>query len=231
MKVIILAGGKGTRLKSIISDIPKPMAPIGSTPFLDFLIQSLKKQSIKKIVLSTGYKSEIIEQYFGNGDQEINISYYREKEPLGTGGAIKAAISLIDSDLVLILNGDTFFNVDIQSLLAFHSQKDADITITMRSVEKVDRYGAMHVDDEGRVIKFAEKAYIESGFINGGIYVMNRHLLEEYDLPERFSLENDFFAAYIERLKIYGKAYNNYFIDIGIPDDYEKACRELPQLF
>ena len=230
IEAIILAGGMGTRLKSVISDIPKPMAPINTVPFLEFLLKSLKRQSIEKVVLSTGYKSEIIEDYFGQGDEGLSINYCKEDDPLGTGGAIKAAISLTESDLVLILNGDTFFNIDVESLVAFHYKQEADISIAMRYVENEDRYGAMHVNLNGRVTKFAEKDHIDSGYINGGVYIMNRDIFEGFELPEKFSLENDFFAKHVEILNIYGKTYDKYFIDIGIPEDYEKACKELPGL-
>ncbi len=229
--VIILAGGMGTRLKSVISDIPKPMAPINDIPFLEYLIRSLANQSFQRIIISTGYKGEVIENYFGEGSNDVSVDYYHEVEPLGTGGAIKAALSQSTTDKVLILNGDTFFNIDIQSLVEFHNNCRADISIAMRMVEDEDRYGSLNLDEENRVLEFTEKVHTDKGYINGGIYLINCELFNSHDLPEKFSLENDFFAKYVESLKIYGKAYNDYFIDIGIPEDYEKACRDLPELF
>ncbi|NNF32696.1 MAG: NTP transferase domain-containing protein [Saprospiraceae bacterium] len=227
---IILAGGMGTRLKSVISEIPKPMAPIGDTPFLQFLIRSLQRQSISHITLSTGFKGEVIEEYFGSGDEKLHIDYYKEDQPLGTGGAIKAAMALTSTEEVLILNGDTFFNININALIEQHQAQDADITIAMRQVSDEDRYGAMIIDNKGRVQSFAEKAYIDSGYINGGIYLIKRDLFDRYDLPEKFSLENDLFSKYVDELRIYGIPFNDYFIDIGIPEDYERAFNELPEI-
>lgn len=227
---IILAGGMGTRLKSVISEIPKPMAPIGDTPFLKFLIFTLQRQSISHITLSIGFKGEIIEDYFGSGDEEIHIDYYKEDQPLGTGGAIKAALALTSTEHILILNGDTFFNIDYHTLIKHHLADDADITIAMRKVNDEDRYGAMIIDSKRRVQSFAEKAYIDSGYINGGIYLIKRDLFDRFNLPEKFSLENDLFSKYVDELRIYGIPFNEYFIDIGIPEDYDRACKEMPEM-
>ena len=230
--IIVLAGGMGTRLKSVIDDIPKPMAPIGNIPFLTYLLRSMNAPFINKIIFSTGYRSEVIEQYFKEEFDGLHLEYAREEEPLGTGGAIKMALSHTETETVMVLNGDTMFNINYEALLSFHRNRGADISIAMRKVENESRYGAMYIDEDGRVTEFAEKAYIDSGYINGGIYLINKDLFTTLTLPEKFSLEHDLFAKHLVDLEIYGLPFDSsYFIDIGIPEDYERACKELPELF
>ncbi|MGE5329790.1 MAG: nucleotidyltransferase family protein [Deltaproteobacteria bacterium] len=226
MEVIVLAGGLGTRLKKIVQDIPKPMAPINGKPFLWYIFEYLWRQGVRRVILSAGYKHEIIEEYFEKNYKDISIIYSIEDEPLGTGGAIKKAVLNVEEKDVIILNGDTFFNIDIRSFVEQHSKMQADFSLALKPMKNFDRYGSVEVVGE-RIINFNEKKYKKYGYINGGIYITNPCLFNDLDLPDKFSIENDFFPNQLQRLKFGSYISNTYFIDIGIPEDYEKAKREL----
>lgn len=227
MEAIILAGGFGTRLRSIISDIPKPMAPIHSKPFLEYILDYLQKHGIRKVILSTGYKHSIIESYFGSQYKGMQILYSVEIEPLGTGGAIKKAMNLIEEDNFLILNGDTYFNVNIKELKKIHFQNNADITLSLFLKGHSNRYGI--VETEGnKVINFNSINSTQPANINGGVYLVKKNLFDGVILMDKFSFENDFLARFVDNLRIYGYFSQNYFVDIGIPEDYLIAQKELP---
>ncbi len=225
---IVLAGGLGTRLRSVISDMPKPMAPVGDKPFLHFIFQYLQKQGITDVVLSVGYKSEMISDFFGEKYAGINIRYAVENEPLGTGGGIAQAMAMIDSD-AFVLNGDTFFDVDLSDLYSFYKKRNADIALALRRMYHFDRYGTVEVGNHDRVLQFHEKQYRNEGLINGGVYVLSKDLFkkvqaeEETDLPQKFSFEKDILEKHLNHLHYHGKEFKGYFIDIGIPEDYQKA--------
>jgi D-glycero-alpha-D-manno-heptose 1-phosphate guanylyltransferase len=221
LSAIVLAGGFGTRLKDIIKDIPKPMADINGKPFLEILLRYLQKNSIKKAVLSAGYKQEKIIEYFKESFVGINIVYSKEDNPLGTGGAIKKALELIDDDNVFILNGDTFFNINLLDMKRFHLKNCADITIALKNMKNFDRYGAVALN-KSRVIRFEEKKNVKSGYINGGVYILQKDILK--DQKDIFSFEE-----YLSKTKknIYGYKSDGYFIDIGVPEDYLKAKKDL----
>ncbi|BAU26507.1 D-glycero-alpha-D-manno-heptose 1-phosphate guanylyltransferase [Aneurinibacillus soli] len=226
MEAIVLAGGLGTRLRSVISDVPKPMAPIDDKPFLHYILHYLAKQGINRVILSTGYKHEVIEAYFGYEYCGMSIVYSVEDEPLGTGGAIKRALEKVTEQDAFIMNGDTFFAVDLQGMIRFHQVHGADITIALKRMEDFSRYGAVMVEN-GRVRSFQEKGYHSSGNINGGIYIINKQCLEIESLPNTFSFESDVLEKFIMKKEMYGFISEGYFIDIGIPEDYEKAQGEL----
>lgn len=230
MDAIILAGGFGTRLQSVVNDVPKPMAPIADKPFLKYLLDYLIEHQIKKVVLCTGYKHEVIEHYFLNEYKSLSISYSVEQEPLGTGGAIKQALKYVSSDEVLILNGDTLFNVDLQEFMNEHKETAADISVALKYLVKFDRYGSV-VLNKDKIVKFDEKKYMDEGYINGGIYIVNSEILNNYDLPKTFSFEKEILEAKVNELKVMGFKSNEYFIDIGIPEDYSKSQTEIKELF
>lgn len=227
MEAIILAGGFGSRLKSVVPNIPKPMALINDKPFLGYLFEYLLRNNVCKVILSVGYKYESIIEYFGTRYKDITIAYSIEDEPLGTGGGIKKALELVHSDNVFILNGDTFFDISLDCLQRKHIDNDADLTLSLKPMKAYDRYGTVIVEMD-RVISFEEKQFKNSGNINGGIYIAKSTLFDKIDLPTKFSFELDFMENYVESLKIYTYSADRYFIDIGIPEDYEKARRELP---
>lgn len=230
MDAIILAGGFGTRLQSVVNDVPKPMAPIGNKPFLKYLLDYLIEHQIQNVVLCTGYKHEVIENYFLNDYKSLSITYSVEQEPLGTGGAIKEALKYVSSEEVLILNGDTLFNVDLQTFRHQHKETDADISVALKYLVKFDRYGSV-VLNKNKIVKFDEKKYMDEGYINGGIYILNSEILKNYDLPKSFSFEKEILESKVNELKVMGYKCNEYFIDIGIPEDYIKSQTEIKELF
>jgi D-glycero-alpha-D-manno-heptose 1-phosphate guanylyltransferase len=223
VEAIVLAGGLGTRLQSVVSDVPKPMAPIGDKPFLEYILKYLQKNGIKRIVLSVGYKWETIEEYFGNSFNGIEIIYSVEDEPLGTGGGIKTALSMIIGGQVYIVNGDTFFDIDLKRL---NLQDNSKLILSLKSMKEFDRYGCVESDDNGFVTAFTEKGFRKSGNINGGIYLASKDIFDDFDLSDKFSFE-EFMQSNIEKLKITSHVFDNYFIDIGIPEDYAKAQNEI----
>lgn len=230
MQAIILAGGFGTRLQAVVKDVPKPMADINGLPFLAYLFTYLKNNHISDVVLSVGYLQEKIVDYFGNSYLGINIKYAIEDAPLGTGGAIINSLKLIDKNKpVVVLNGDTFLQIDYQKLIQFHQNQKSDLTIVLRHLEDVSRYGSVVIQNN-LITNFSEKSGREPGYINGGIYVINPRIFSDYNLPQKFSFEQDFLSKNLSTLKPYGFTSSDYFIDIGIPEDYQKAQNELPKL-
>ena len=227
MEAIVLAGGFGTRLRSAVSDVPKPMAPMDEkgTPFLKVLFDFLKRNGITHIVLSIGYMGDIIKDYFGEAYQGISIDYSSEDTPLLTGGAIKKAIAgCVDTD-VFVLNGDTFFDVDLAEMMRKHQAEHADLTIAVKEKFDFDRYGTVDFDEE-RITAFKEKTYCKAGWINGGIYCMKKVLLSSVD-AQKFSFEKDFMEKQVDNIKIIPFQSEGYFIDIGVPEDYYLAKKEL----
>lgn len=223
LEAIVLAGGLGTRLKSVVSDLPKPMAPIADKPFLEYILKYLQKNGITRVILSVGYKWEIIKEYFGDRFEDMELIYSLEDEPLGTGGAIKKAINQVKNEKVYIINGDTFFDVDLKSLVLKDSGR---LTLSLKHMSNFDRYGCVESDDKNFVTAFAEKEYRETGNINGGIYLASKNIFYNFDLDEKFSFE-EFMQKNFEKLKISVKVFESYFIDIGIPEDYQKAKCEI----
>ncbi|EAH8212404.1 D-glycero-D-manno-heptose 1-phosphate guanosyltransferase [Campylobacter coli] len=219
MQAIILCGGLGTRLKSVIKDIPKPMAPINDKPFLEFIFEYLKKQGIKEVILAVSYKYEVIQEYFKDEFLSIKIKYSIEKEPLGTGGAIKEALKFIKNE-AYVLNGDTFFDIDLKKLVLNSSK----ICIALKQMQNFDRYGTVNVDEQGIVTSFEEKVFKKQGLINGGIYLLKKDIFDEFSLEKKFSFE-EFLQENYKLLKIQTQIFDDYFIDIGIPEDYIKFIK------
>jgi D-glycero-alpha-D-manno-heptose 1-phosphate guanylyltransferase len=227
---IILAGGLGTRLRSAVSDLPKCMAPVAGKPFLDYVIKHLQKQGIEKFIFSTGYKSALITDYLNTHHATLNIQYSVEEEPLGTGGAIKLSSSKATETNVLIVNGDTLFTIDITKLAAFHQMCGADCTLSLKPMQNFDRYGVVELSKDYSIRFFKEKQFYETGLINGGIYILQTKKFLKEDLPQKFSFEKDYLEKYIDKRRMFGVIQDEYFIDIGIPGDYERAQREFENL-
>lgn len=225
-EAIILAGGLGTRLQSVVKDIPKPMADINGEPFLKHLLDYLINNGIERVILSVGFRYEAIKEYFGNNYKNLELQYAIEEEPLGTGGGIINALNYTRENLVYLINGDTFFNVNLPELFHFHNQSKADFTLALKPMINFDRYGTVEMDKD-RIIKFNEKQYKDKGLINGGIYILNKYLLETLPFAQKFSFEKDFLEKYLNQFFINGCIVDNYFIDIGIPEDYQRAQKEL----
>jgi D-glycero-alpha-D-manno-heptose 1-phosphate guanylyltransferase len=226
MKAIILAGGEGKRLRSVINDVPKPMAPINEKPFLEYLILQLRKQNIKDIIFSIGYKGSIIKSYFQNGDNwDINIEYSEEDKPLGTGGALRNAGELIDDEQFIVMNGDSFFDIEFKQLISFHEEKQAVVTISLAYAETIERYGQVEIGNDGEITKFIEKGNsVSSGYINGGIYLLTSKLINEIPFGQ-VSLETEVFPRLINK-GLFGVRFKSYFIDIGKPEEYQRICKE-----
>ena len=230
-EVVILAGGFGTRLSHVLGNVPKPMAPVYGKPFLTYLLRRLEQAGAKHIILATGYRHEVIEQYFGTHYRSLQLSYSREDKPLFTGGAILQASRLVQGDDFLVLNGDTLFDIDFDALCAFHHERKAAVSLALREVDDTARYGAVQTEGDN-VVAFREKdASAGKGLINGGIYVIHREWLQQQGLPEKFSFEKDVLQAMVGKEAFCGLAFRDYFIDIGIPEDYYRAQREFAGLF
>lgn len=228
MEAIILAGGFGTRLRSVVSDVPKPMAPIAGRPFLELLLDYLQPFGFDHIVLSTGYMHEKIEAHFGSAYRGMRLSYAVETEPLGTGGGILNAFSQCDDDDVVVLNGDTLFKVDYQLLADFYRHHNTRLAIILRQVADVARYGSVEMNCCDRIARFTEKNIAGGmGSINGGIYMMNRSLFEGYQVGDAFSFEKDIMQRRYMDEPFFAYVDNGYFIDIGIPDDYTRLNIEM----
>lgn len=228
-EAIILAGGFGTRLRSVVSDVPKPMAPVAGRPFLSYLLDDLVRQEYRHVVLATGYMHEKVEEYFGRDYRGMAIDYARETSPLGTGGAIVNGLQHCTEDWITVLNGDTLFKADHGQLL--HKAALAGrLTILLRAVPDAGRYGSVVTDPAtGRITAFCEKnPEIKQGLINAGVYRMRRSLLDGWVLGQKFSFEKEVLQTLSE--PFYAYACDGYFIDIGIPEDYSRAQTELPQL-
>ena len=230
-EAIILAGGFGTRLSHVVSNVPKPMAPVYGKPFLSYVIDRLVDAGIERVVLATGYKHEVIEAWFGDSYRSAQIIYSHEDTPLFTGGAILQAARLLQSNDFIVLNGDTLFDIDFSKLYDFHTAHKAHLSVALRQVEDTSRYGSVTCDDH-RIIAFSEKAESQgAGDINGGIYAINRSWLLAQDLPVKFSFEKELMQPLAGQEGFYGLSFNTYFIDIGIPEDYYRAQREFGALF
>lgn len=230
LPAIILAGGFGTRLQSVVKDVPKPMAEINGIPFLKYLFQYLKQQNIEDVILSVGYKHDVIVDYFGKEFDGIKINYVIEDKPLGTGGAIRKAFE-IAGDEAFVLNGDTFFDVNLFELFQFYNWNRADLALALKPMSKFDRYGTVTTDQDGRILSFNEKKYCEDGLINGGVYVMSSDVFYMKDLPEVFSFEKEILEGLKDEARLFGLITEPYFIDIGIPEDYQKAQHDFKSYF
>jgi D-glycero-alpha-D-manno-heptose 1-phosphate guanylyltransferase len=220
--VIILAGGLGTRLSSVVKDLPKPMAPVAGKPFLHYIFASLHKQGIKNVILSVGYRYEAIQEFFGNSYLGIDVQYSIEQEPLGTGGGIKQAFNFVN-DYAYVLNGDTFFDVPLEDLSNTYFIEHADMVLALKPLAKFDRYGTVELNPNHRITAFKEKEYKEEGLINGGVYFFAKTLWDKIETTHKFSFEKEVLEKGVEHLNFIGKVNEGYFIDIGIPEDYSKA--------
>ena len=228
-KVIILAGGLGTRLKDVIGDLPNPLAPVGDRPFLEYIIKFISTQGFNDIIISCGHRAETFKDYFGHGsDLGLRITYTVEEDLLGTGGAIRFAEPLIDFGDFIVASGDTYFEVDLRDLMEFHKAREAIATIALVHKKDASRYGSVVMDDDNAITAFIEKSdEKEAGNINGGIYVFKREIFDYIPTDKVCSLETEILPLLIGK-GLYGFPVDGYFIDIGVPEDYERAKKELP---
>lgn len=224
---IILAGGLGTRLRSELPKTPKVLAPVAGHPFLFYVLKWLEKNSVTRAVLSLGYKSEDVIDWCSYYYGPIELRFSIESEPLGTGGAIYLAMGKIQTEQFFLINGDTLFDVNLTLMEKFHRRMEANITIALKPLKHFDRYGVLNLDKKGNVKEFTEKGFQKEGMINGGVYLIDKECLRNFKMPNKFSFEKDFLEVYLSKLVMVGFVENTYFIDIGVPDDYRRAQKEL----
>lgn len=228
-EAIVLAGGLGTRLRSVVSDLPKAMAPIAGQPFLGYLLQFLKAQGMARVVLAVGYRSEMIRDSFGSRYQGVDLVYSVEDSPLGTGGALQQALPAIEGGFAFVLNGDTFLRLNYSTMTqALGSRPDASLAVALRHVPDVSRYGAALVSD-GRIQGFAARGSHGPGLINAGVYLVARDLFQRYPMPAKFSWEADFLEARAAEVRPIAVECDAPFIDIGIPEAFEQAQTLVPE--
>jgi D-glycero-alpha-D-manno-heptose 1-phosphate guanylyltransferase len=231
-EAIILAGGLGTRLRSVVADLPKCMAPVAGKPFLHYVIDQLREQGIEHFIVSVGYKSERIVSFVNKeyvAASGIDFRFAHEVEPLGTGGAIQLASQQCTDAQVLVCNGDTLFRINTAKLEKVHLAHAAECTLCLKPMKDFNRYGAVEINEDGRVITFREKQYYDAGLVNGGVYALDVQRFLANNLPEKFSFEKEYLEKMVVNKKLYAVVQDEYFIDIGIPDDYQRAQNELRQ--
>ncbi len=231
-EAIILAGGLGTRLQSVVNDKPKCMADVAGKPFLYYVIDFLQKNAIESFIFSVGYMHKIIEEYLEEKYPNLNYTLALENEPLGTGGAIKLACGKASSKNVMVVNGDTLYKINAAPLNQLHEAVNAHCTLSLKPMQNFDRYGVVKVNKDHSIKSFREKKYYDSGLINGGVYALNTGKFLQEPLPEKFSFEKDYLEKNVyhrssQKPKLYGIIQDKYFIDIGIPEDYVRAQGEL----
>lgn len=229
-EAIVLAGGLGTRLRSEVAELPKAMAPINGRPFLEYLFDYLQHYGIKAVYLSVGYKASAIEAHFGNRYRDLILHYVPEDEPLGTGGAILKALRATTTQTVLATNGDSIFACDLTAFGTFHAARASQLSLALKPMTNFDRYGTVTVNEHDRVTGFEEKQPRESGLISAGVYLINRDWLLAKPLPEKCSMERDVLEAYHTTDAMAGFQSTSYFLDIGIPEDFQKAQHEFADL-
>jgi D-glycero-alpha-D-manno-heptose 1-phosphate guanylyltransferase len=213
---VILAGGLGTRLRPVVKDLPKPMAPVNGRPFLELLLEYWIGQGVRRFVLSVGYLAEAIERHFGGRWRGAEVHYAREPEPLGTGGGLLLALGKATTERILVLNGDTYFAVPLDELLRFHEANRADWSMALFRSSDSRRYQGVSLAEDGRI------SSLSGGTVNGGVYLLRRGL--PWQARERCSLENDLLPhALGQGWRLYGRVFERLFIDIGVPQDYERA--------
>jgi D-glycero-alpha-D-manno-heptose 1-phosphate guanylyltransferase len=226
-EAVVLAGGFGTRLRSVVQDLPKPMAPVGERPFLAIVLDELVAAGMQRCVLAVGYKADAIEAYFGADYRGMALAYSVEEDPLGTGGGIRQAVEQIHGDACLVLNGDTLFRVDLALLGRRFLEQDSLLTAALKAMRDFDRYGTVVLNEQGVITGFREKQPMAEGLINGGVYALHKDLFAGKELPAKFSFEQEILEAEVGQGRFHGEVFDAYFIDIGIPEDYARAQVEL----
>jgi D-glycero-alpha-D-manno-heptose 1-phosphate guanylyltransferase len=228
MEAIVLAGGRGTRLGELTKEIPKPMIPVRGRPFLEYLLEYWRKQGVGHFVLGVGYCREVIQDHFKNSFQDTKISYSIEYNLLGTGGGLLVALGCLEKrEPFLVINGDTFFEVDLAGLKKFHRENTADITFSLMGITTPDRFEGLKLAEDGRIEQMIDRH--ENGscrFANGGVYLMERSIFDRlpFEQGRSYSLENDIFRYCLDKKwRVYGYSSKGRFIDIGTPEDYKKS--------
>ncbi len=223
LTALILCGGAGTRLRPLIGNLPKSLAPVGGRPFVHHLFEYLRQQGISDVILCTQYGAEQIQEYCKEGSGwGLRIRYSKEEKPLGTAGAVKKAERLIKSSSFMVFNGDSLIQADLSNLLRFHEERGAQISLVLAEVSDKTRYGAVHLNNHGEILGFEEKEGKGRGWVNAGIYLLNRNVLDPMPENRPISMEKDILPRFSGK-GLYGLIVDGSLIDIGTPEDYQKA--------
>ncbi|QGP92677.1 D-glycero-alpha-D-manno-heptose 1-phosphate guanylyltransferase [Neomoorella glycerini] len=231
MQAVILAGGFGTRLRPVVPDLPKALAKIGSRPFLKYQLAWLASYGTREVILCLGYRSQAVLSYLSEVNTEgIQVISSIEQEPLGTAGALKHAEHLL-AERFLVVNGDTFVDVNLTALVEYHYRKVSFLTMVLANVEDATAYGQVKINNEGRVVSFQEKVP-GRGQVNAGVYFMEKSVLRYIPPDQPYSMERELLPKLLTRGElVYGFVHEGYFIDIGTPLNYRRAQEELPGRF
>lgn len=248
MEAIILAGGIGSRLQSVVADVPKPMAEVAGRPFLEYQLDYLAWHGVSRVVLAVSHLHEKISGHFGAAYGEVELMYSIERERLGTGGGVKLAMAQVGGDDFLVLNGDSFFDAPLAELLQRHHECESpaprdsnaaadrthaaphDMTIALKRVPDCSRFGSVETDANGRLVGWREKGIASAGAINAGVYVVRRAFMESLPHTGAFSLERDVMEREFASRRFVAVESDGYFIDIGVPEEYARAQTELPRV-
>lgn len=226
MKAIVLCGGLGTRLGKLTLNTPKPILPVAGRPFLEHVLNQLVLMPIDQIILAVSFEWGKIRTLIGDSWCGIPVIYSIERQPLGTGGAIKLAMTVTDCKEALVINGDSLLKIDPNKLRFFAEKHQADVAIALKPINDCSRYGIVSIDAANRIISFKDRGKLQSGLINCGVYYI-RHAILGQIKEEKFSFESDFLAPMCERFLFYGMKTNAYFIDMGVPLDFARSQIEL----
>jgi len=230
-EAIVLAGGEGRRLRSVVPDLPKPMADIAGRPFLWWLMVRLNQQGVGRVILSVGYKAEAIQDYFGAKFHGVEIAYSVESEPLGTGGAIKLALEQATQAQVIVMNGDTYTGLDLREFVTKFEASGTDLAVAVTHLNDAARYGTVIIDEKNdKMLGFQEKQRSSAGYINAGVYCLRPDIFMRYVVPGKFSFERDFLTERLAELNPVTFKGTQSFIDIGVPEDYALAQTVVPAL-
>jgi D-glycero-alpha-D-manno-heptose 1-phosphate guanylyltransferase len=224
---VLLAGGRGTRLESVSGGLPKPLMEVGGRPFIEHVLENLVNSGCIHVVIAASYKWELLRDHLGTSYRGCALDWSIENRPLGTGGAIHQAFELFDLADALVLNADTLFRVNLADLQTRHLACGAAVTVALREVPDVARFGEVTIDIDGRIVLFSEKGRHGPGLINGGVYYIDGRVWSEGNYSEAFSFESDYLQKRSGSAALYGYVSAGYFIDIGIPDDLERARHDL----
>lgn len=226
-ELIILAGGLGTRLRPTVKDLPKSMAPVSGRPFIEYIIQHFQSEGIERFIFALGFEAKPIQNFLLEHYPQLDMVFSVESEPLGTGGAIKRACQYAKEENVAVTNGDTLFRINLDALWHLHQEKNADCTLSLKPMENFERFGAVELGRNQQIKAFKEKMHFDAGLINGGCYILKIAHFEAQMAPLKFSFEKDYLEKQVEKGSLYGQQQDVYFIDMGVPEDYQRAQQEL----
>jgi D-glycero-alpha-D-manno-heptose 1-phosphate guanylyltransferase len=207
------------------------MAPVAGKPFLHYLLEYVAGQQISHVILSLGHAHQVVIDWLGQQHFPFPISTSIEKEALGTGGGIQLAMSKCNTDDVFVINGDTMLTIDLPEMMKAHKKHEAETTIALKAMEHFERYGTVQINEGMIITSFEEKAPRAEGNINGGVYLIDREAFRKHALPEKFSFEKDYLERFTSEHKFYAYLSEGYFMDIGVPEDYQQAQTDFPRLF